>query len=186
MSEPRVLVWWARALPGAPDAVPALARRAVGDIRGVTPGDVVVGRRCPTCGSTAHGAPTTAGAHVSITRGTGVVAVAVSTVGPVGIDLERRRDELWPGFDDVALSTDEHVASAEDRLRAWVRKEAVLKASGLGLALDPRRVVLRGGQVVDAPAEVPACDLHDVDLAGHLGAVAVPVGAAFAIREVTP
>ncbi|ROS28049.1 4'-phosphopantetheinyl transferase [Cellulomonas sp. PhB150] len=181
-----MLVWWTRHAPGAPDEAPALARRAVAHVRGVDPADVVVGRRCPTCGSTAHGAPMTTGAHVSITRGTGVVAVAVSAVGPVGIDLEQRRDELWPGFDDLALAPGEHVATTDERLRAWVRKEAVLKASGLGLTVDPRSVVLRDGQVVDAPHGIGGCELHDVDPPGHLGAVAVPVGAVVAVREVTP
>ncbi|WP_158580725.1 4'-phosphopantetheinyl transferase family protein [Cellulomonas rhizosphaerae] len=186
MSESRVLVWWARVTPGAPDEASELARRAVAHVRGVDPADVVVGRRCPTCGSAAHGAPTTTGAHVSITRGTGVVAVAASLDSPVGIDLEHRRDELWPGFDEVALSPDEHAPTADGRLRAWVRKEAVLKASGLGLTLDPRRVTISAGQVVAAPPEVAACELHDMDPPGHLGAVAAPVGAAVVVREVRP
>jgi len=181
-----VLVWWARVVPGAPDEASALARRAVAHVRGVDPADVVVGRRCPACASTAHGAPTTTDAHVSITRGAGVVAVAASLDGPVGIDLEHRRDELWPGFDDVALAPEEDAATTDERLRAWVRKEAVLKASGLGLTLDPRRIAISAGEVVAAPPEVPACELHDVDPPGHLGSVAVPVGAAVVVREVRP
>ncbi|HWJ85083.1 MAG TPA: 4'-phosphopantetheinyl transferase superfamily protein [Cellulomonas sp.] len=178
MAEPDVHVWWAFPHAGADRADAArLARVAVARVRAVDPADVVVTHRCGVCGSTAHGAPTTAGVHLSITRAPGLVAVAVSTTGPVGIDVERRTDQVFAGFDDVVLAPTERADDAEDRLRTWVRKEAVLKACGLGLTVDPRLVVLDGTRVTSAPPAVGPVDLHDVDPDGYLGAVAVPVGA---------
>jgi 4'-phosphopantetheinyl transferase len=205
VSEPRVEVWWAPSRPGAGLALTAderrradararpdeaassavLARLAVGHVLGVDPVDVTVGRRCPTCASDAHGVPTVVGADLSITRTSGLVAVAVSLVGAVGLDVEERRERLFDGFDDVALSPLETVETVEDRLRTWARKEALLKACGLGLSVDPRTVVLDGRRVVSAPAQVGRLDLHDLDLAGHVGALALPVGAGFVVRPTT-
>jgi 4'-phosphopantetheinyl transferase len=205
VSEPRVEVWWAPSRPVAGLSLTAaerrraeararlddaassavLARFAVGRALGVDPSDVVVGRRCPTCGSDAHGVPTASGVHLSITRAPGFVAVAVSLVGPVGLDIEARRDRLFDGFDDIALSPLETVTTVEDRLRTWARKEALLKACGLGLAVDPRTVVLDGPHVVSAPPQVSRRDLHDLDLAGHVGALATTVGARFVVRRTT-
>lgn len=180
MAEPDVHVWWAFVRPDdPPDEAARLARVVVARVRDVDPADVVITHRCRACGSTAHGAPTTAGVHLSITRAPGLVAVAVSTAGPVGLDVEPRTDRVFDGFDDVALAPQERARArgAEDRLRAWVRKEAVLKACRLGLTVDPRLVVLDGARVTSAPRGVDPVDLHDVDPDGHLGAVAVPVGA---------
>jgi 4'-phosphopantetheinyl transferase len=205
VSEARVEVWWApsrpvaaleltaderrraeaRARPDDAASSAVLARFAVGRALGDDPTDVTIGRRCPTCGSDAHGVPTAAGVHLSITRAPGLVAVAVSLVGPVGLDVEARRERLFDGFDDVALSPQETVTTVEDRLRTWARKEALLKACGLGLAVDPRTVVLDGRHVVSAPPQVGRVDLHDLDLAGHVGALATPVGAGFVARATT-
>jgi 4'-phosphopantetheinyl transferase len=80
------------------------------------------------------------------------VLVAACSHALVGIDLEALAlAKGWSGadreaFDQVALSDHEReslaVLSTEcadgARLRAWVRKEAVLKATGLGLAVPPR------------------------------------------------
>jgi 4'-phosphopantetheinyl transferase len=80
------------------------------------------------------------GLHTSLAHSGDMVAAAVSTGRPVGIDIQR----LIPGLDVAALSArffprDEagYVAAArdasvrEDRFaRLWARKEAVVKAAG--------------------------------------------------------
>jgi len=200
-----VEVWWSPTRPWAslpltqaerqralaharPDEVASsdvLARRAVGAVLGLDPAEVVVGRRCPRCGSDTHGAPVTAGAHVSITRARGLVAVAVSTVGPVGIDVEQRREHLFAGFDGVALAPQEAPTDVEQRLRIWTRKEALLKACGRGLTVDPRTVVLDGLRIVSAPEQAAGSVLRDVDPPGYLGAVAAPAGAELSLRPTT-
>ena len=139
-------------------------------------------RRCPRCGSTAHGQPfvTDDVVHVSLSRAPGLALAAVSTAGPVGVDVEQAGRAAFPGFEDVALHPQE--GSREPTL-TWVRKEALLKATGWGLAVDPRRVRLDGRRVVSWEGHLPApdrCRLEDLPLPGeYVGAVAVirPVGA---------
>ncbi len=101
-------------------------------------GAEVVARLCARCGSSAHGRPQVSGdAQVSISYATDLVAVAWSRSGPVGIDVERG-----------------------DRL-AWTRLEALLKASGAGIADHPHD-----------PAELPDLEATDLTLPdGYVGTV---------------
>lgn len=136
-----------RAAPRDRDPVASsllLARLAVAEACGVDPGAVRVRRRCPRCGSAAHGVPVADRAdggpapRLSLTRSPGLVAVALSDDAPVGIDVERVR----AGTDDLArvvLAPGEPPAAGPHRLLlTWARTEAVLKAAGTGLAVDPR------------------------------------------------
>jgi 4'-phosphopantetheinyl transferase len=155
--------------------------------------------RCPMCGG-AHGqvralpprpAPGTGtdadGAdpiHVSITRAGPVVAVALCADAPVGIDAELRAAIAAAPLADVALSRRE-LAALPTRggrrrravARAWVRKEAALKALGTGLTVAPADIELCRprervrGVVAVAPGGVAVADLPLG--AGHVGAVAV-------------
>jgi hypothetical protein len=77
-------------------------------------GSDLVRRLCPRCGSSQHGRPSVrGGAHVSLSYADGLVAVAWSTSGPVGIDVE-----------------------LGDRVE-WTRLEALLKAAGEGVTQQP-------------------------------------------------
>ncbi len=88
------------------------------------------------------------------------MAVAVSTV-PVGIDLEPMHPLENAAIETLVLSASEQSALAstreEDRslvlLKTWVRKEALLKAAGIGLNCPMTMVTLadcgRGPQVVE-------------------------------------
>ncbi|WP_346925639.1 4'-phosphopantetheinyl transferase superfamily protein [uncultured Arthrobacter sp.] len=66
----------------------------------------------------------------------------------VGVDLEHGAGVGFPGFDDVALTPAERqllAALAPEeampwRAAAWARKEALLKARGTGLRVDPASV----------------------------------------------
>jgi len=184
-----------------------LARLRVGARTGADPRDVVIRSACAACGGTDHGRPAVAADPVdgdaragrppqlSLAHAADVVAVAVSTAGPVGVDLEPVA-AVFDGFDGVALGAGEArrigasggLDAHAVRLRAWVRKESVLKATGRGLAVDPRDVDLddAGGRPVlrrlPGEAEPDAWALWDVDGAdgGHpwVGAVAVRVAMA--------
>jgi 4'-phosphopantetheinyl transferase len=80
--------------------------------------------------------------HVSVARSDGIVVAAVSKAGPIGVDVERTDDTSFPGFGSVALHSGERDGSPADRATLWTRKEAVLKAVGLGVGWGPERVLV--------------------------------------------
>lgn len=95
----------------------------------------------------------------------------------VGIDLEHSSGVGFPGFDDVVLTLAERrvlagLASGRAplwRTAAWARKEALLKARGTGLRVDPA--------TVEAFVEPPGAILIDLDTA----ALGLPAGYAAAL-----
>lgn len=139
------------------DPARELLREAVAAYCAVEVAAVRTGSLCPRCGSSAHGrpyvlpAPGWAPPHVSLSRTDGLVLIAVTAAGPVGVDVERIDAAVFAGLDDVALHPAEQAPDAVARARTWVRKESLLKAAGLGLAVDPRDVRL---SPPDEPPEV--------------------------------
>jgi 4'-phosphopantetheinyl transferase len=174
-------------------AAHALLRIMVGRRLGCSPERVVLDFTCPRCGE-AHGPPRLVdrarqhGLHLSLAHAGRRVLVAVSTAGPVGVDVDVEAAAAFSGFDAVALAATERSMIARlpesgrgaARVTAWVRKEAVLKATGDGLNVPPGDVAVSGlGEPPrllawdDAPAD--PLHLHDVDVAapGHAACVAV-------------
>jgi 4'-phosphopantetheinyl transferase len=166
-------------------AVPAheLLRAEAARFHEVAPAQIVLVHACPRCGSDAHGRPrlmATAAvrhpAHVSLARAGDLSVVAVTDAGPVGIDGEAEGAAGFAGFADVALHPGERASTADDPTRAWVRKEALLKAYGLGLAVDPSDIHLDDDGLVawDSPHRPPgAVWLRDLAVPGHVVAIAV-------------
>lgn len=127
-----------------------LVKVLVGELSGVPAGAVRLGYRCWRCGAP-HGRPVVewpaaaAVWWVSIAHAGDRVVVAASSAGPVGVDVEPVAAVEFSGFDGVALTEGERelVAALDSGLRPsaraelWVRKEAMLKASGEGLRVDP-------------------------------------------------
>jgi 4'-phosphopantetheinyl transferase len=115
-------------------------------------------------------------AHVSLARAGGLSVVAVADAGPVGVDVEVEGAASFAGFADVALHPGERAGRTDEATRAWVRKEALLKAYGLGLAIDPRDVRLDDESLAAWESEHPAPSavwLRDLDVPEHVAAVAV-------------
>lgn len=123
--------------------------------------------------------------RASLTRGGDVALVAVAHRQPVGVDIEISRSGLdrW-SLPAHALTTRERMRlqrlPLEQRsssfLESWTRKEALLKAAGFGLAVDPRFVELEGLSVVGAPPVVGNprdWTLADLPVPGHHAALAV-------------
>jgi len=93
--------------------------------------------------------------HVSATHSGGLVGVALSTSGPVGLDVEdlqARGPNVWPNVwrvlgrpvaPDSPMSGPE---AAREAATAWVRAEALLKATGEGLGVSPRLVDISSGE----------------------------------------
>lgn len=121
---------------------------------------VRVGRQCPRCGSSAHGRPWARAADggpplwVSLSRTGGHLLTAVSTVGPIGVDVEARADVERRWVPSLVLADGESADSAHERAWWWTAKEAVLKRRGTGLSTPMTRVRLdaeRGLARIEAP-----------------------------------
>lgn len=127
----------------------ALVRLALAPCLHRAPATVAITHRCRSCGSTEHGKPQLVepGPAFSVTHAGDWVGVALCDRFPVGLDLEPLTPgrEDWDGVARLMLGPAEHAQfeqSPPDRrngaaLRWWTRKEAVLKASGWGLAMPP-------------------------------------------------
>jgi 4'-phosphopantetheinyl transferase len=137
-----------RVLPrGSAEADRARLVESAAALLDVEPATLALRRHCDHCGGDDHGRPSVAGpGHppiwASLSRAGELVAVAVSTAGPVGVDIESLDRVAAAGFDDVAFSAAEResITGDHDRARLWTAKEAVLKARGTGLRVDPRTV----------------------------------------------
>jgi 4'-phosphopantetheinyl transferase len=164
-------------------AAHSLLRIGIGAVLSLPPAAIRFDRTCLTC-QAHHGRPTVVGAdlHVSLSHAGDRVVLACTSVAPIGVDVE----PLGTGVPDIAFSERELTMLAglgnPNRLRAelthWVRKEAVLKASGHGLAIPPGTVSVSAWdeppQVLDAPPVVLPSQLANLDLgAGYVGAVAI-------------
>lgn len=115
------------------------------------------------------------------------VAVAVCRGATTGIDIERipSRVRLAEMIDTVCTPAEARRISLLDAsaresalLGLWTRKEALLKAFGVGLAVDPAAVdAATDGLVAPPPVAgaVPACWVGGLDLPeGLIGALAIP------------
>ncbi len=130
-------------------------REVVAEASGCSPINVTIEQRCRRCGGP-HGRPTVRTPsrrvpYVSWSSARGLTIVAVADV-PVGVDVV-------PG----------------PELREWARLEAVLKATGHGLDVDPSLVELSptGVRRWHGPGARPRLRIHDLSLGdGLVGAVA--------------
>lgn len=170
----------------------ALVRRLLGELLDRDPAGLSFARRCTTCRSELHGKPSLVDApgwHFSLSYTTSLAVVAVAEGTEIGVDTEDLTDADFEGFAGATLAPEETGAftdlSGRDllvaRARVWARKEAVLKATGHGLVVDPSEVLVSGPD--EPPAlvawqaeepEPPAVALADLDLTSgrHRAAVA--------------
>lgn len=172
------------------------AQRLVARLAGVADAEVELVRRCPDCGGP-HGrpvvlAPATARdiavslAHASPTASL-VQAGSAATERPadrdtwhavaavrgrrIGVDLER--DDA-PAARLAAIRA--LLGESVDPLRAWTEAEAVLKADGRGLRVDPATLVRTEtalGTTASVPGSSTSYALHPVPAPGLVVAVAI-------------
>lgn len=147
---------------GPPTATPRVLRRqahrvlrsVVGRWLDRTADDIVIERGpCRSCGEL-HGAPQVArprdsGLEVSLSYSRGRCLVGISGVGPLGVDIQAVTDAgraeriaariLSPGEANM-LGQSPSAPYARRVLGSWARKEACLKAVGLGIVIPMRDV----------------------------------------------
>lgn len=157
-----------------------LVRAIAGRALGVPPSEVRVDRVCAHCGG-AHGIPRVAGApYLSVAHCPGTVVVAACADHQVGIDVEdAARRDVEEVVDQLLAPAERRPGlSAGDLLRYWVRKEAVVKATGAGLYADLRTVLVSTPDAAPAvleygPEPARRFALADVELPEVLCSVAV-------------
>lgn len=140
-----------------------MAKTLAADHLGTSPSEIEFDSTCPDCGRQ-HGAPRVPGAdlNLSISHSGHRVGVVVSSGPAVGLDVEAEgRDPndslLSYVLNDVELDAIRDLsgpARKEAFLTYWTRKEAVMKATGLGLRLPLRDLVLSRPE---EPARLLAC-----------------------------
>lgn len=117
--------------------------------------------REPRLSHSADGQPLVPGLAVSVSHTHQLVAVAASTDGPIGVDLEevqpRQVQELadrWFAPEELAWMSSQP-NQLDGFLRLWTAKEAVGKALGRGLrGAGLRRVMPLGGGMVESEPEL--------------------------------
>jgi len=137
-----------------------LLHEAVGSFLSCSAADILISSHCPQCGSRDHGVPVATFREasrrkaqeelapfptISLSRCEGLVAVALTAVGILGIDVESVSRISRASIDDVAFHTEEisqlerltPVDAALHRTILWAAKEAILKAAGTGLTVAP-------------------------------------------------
>ena len=166
-----------------------LARIVVAGIMDVDPAAVDLLQQCSRCGGP-HGPPMArvaghAAPWVSLSR-SGRVVAAAAAYAPIGVDHEPRGGGD-PAVAEVALTPREQghlvqlptTEQPDALLRWWVRKEALLKMTGLGLDVDPSLIEVSAPHEPpsllgwNGPGPRPCAELADLDLGGSVGAVAV-------------
>lgn len=160
----------------------ALLRLTVAAAVGIPVDRVIVDRSCPDCGQ-AHGRPMIVGydLHVSVSHSGERIAVALTSAGPVGVDVEQVDPQLdVRALHTIILSPAESPDEIAFHIR-WARKEAVLKATGEGMRTPMSKLTLTAAGLLgfDQP-----CFLHDLrPIPGYVASLAVLTNQKIAVFE---
>ncbi|MFH5822976.1 4'-phosphopantetheinyl transferase family protein [Georgenia sp. AZ-5] len=180
----------------------AAARLVLAHVTAADPAALRFDTTCPRCGGD-HGKPRLVGEETvrfSLSRSGDRVAVAVAEGADVGVDVERVDPvppSAGPGLAAAALAPGER--AEYERLPPgtrpwallvwWTRKEAVLKATGDGLAISPARVEVSAPGTPAAlrhwsgPGDVPRVALADLIRPRYVAAVAAVGGEPLKVSE---
>ncbi|WP_459315131.1 4'-phosphopantetheinyl transferase family protein [Arthrobacter sp. TMT4-20] len=172
-------------------AAHAVFRLMAARLLGATPSEAAalpVTRSCRTCGSGLHGKPAIEGVELSLSRSAGSLLVASAPAGhPIGADIEHIPDAVFDGFDAYALSVPEREQLRADdvdaRLQLWVAKEAVLKATGHGLSIEPSTFSIAGNSCTGLAAAEHLKLTWVGPPVGYAAAIAAPAASELAATE---
>ena len=136
-----------------------LLRLVLAHYLNVPPAEIEIDRSCPHCGRS-HGRPRLGRRHetaiqtieFSVSHGGDLLVLAFAGAAPVGVDVEPigAPEDVRAELLDFTLTAAERVRLLEvpvpERtrifLRHWTGKEAILKALGTGLDVEPQTVAL--------------------------------------------
>jgi 4'-phosphopantetheinyl transferase len=157
----------------------ALLRLIVSHEIGTEPERLQVDRTCTYC-SLPHGKPRIVGAdlHVSKTHSAGRLAIALTRVAPIGVDLEAVTSQDIDGLAPFVLSPKEQALTNEDFFIYWSRKESLLKAIGIGLHVPMHDVTVSAthepAELVSFRSEPTVASMQDLETPpGYVGALTV-------------
>lgn len=106
--------------------------------------------------------------HFNISHSDQMVVCMVSDEGPVGIDVERRKDfqveDIKTFLRPEEFEALQNDPTSEKFFDFWTKKEAILKATGLGLTLDLKKVGLHGPKGYLFPPYDEWWHFHQLDL----------------------
>src|SRR4051794_7640707 len=158
-----------------------LLRLAVASLTGCDASTVPVSRTCDACGRQ-HGRPRLPGTrlHASVSHSSELVVVAATPAGPVGVDVEKIGGPPSRRLLSTVCTAEEQafVLTPKDFYTLWVRKEAILKATGDGMRRRMTDVLVtppnRSPSLVFLDEDsTPPCSMAAIDVDGYAGAVAV-------------
>lgn len=113
----------------------SLVRQTLADLTGQRPQDLRFDRTCTLCGHPSHGKPRLIDSpwEFSLSHAGDRVLLAVAENRPVGVDIELA-DAAIDNVAHLVLHPDDPPVTGPDLVRIWVRKEAIAKVTGHGLA----------------------------------------------------
>jgi 4'-phosphopantetheinyl transferase len=144
----------------------SLVRQTLADLTGQRPQDLRFARTCTLCGHASHGKPRLVDSswEFSLSHAGDRVLLAVAENRPVGVDVERA-DAAIDNVAHLVLHPDDPPVTGPDLVRIWVRKEAIAKVTGHGLARP-----MTSFPASPAPPGLTVHDLPDDD--GYVAALA--------------
>ncbi len=147
-----------------------LLRELASEFTGLPLTSIAIDARCPDCGRQ-HGRPTITGTDlfVSLSHADDLTVAALSESAPIGVDIERRHAsaERLAAIREITGGGDVH---------HWTAVEAVLKADGRGLRLDPRAVHITGGSATLERVQYALSDASERRRSDYVISVAVRLG----------
>lgn len=141
-----------------------LLRELASGVTGTPLESITIAARCPDCGRQ-HGRPAIEGSElfVSLSHSHELTVAALIDGTPIGVDIERRAasTERLAAIREVAGGAADGNGDGGDDVRHWTRVEAVLKADGRGLRVDPRAVAIDGDEATLDGVRYALTELRD-------------------------
>jgi 4'-phosphopantetheinyl transferase len=157
----------------------ALLRLIASHEIGTRPERLLVDRSCNYC-SLPHGKPRIVGAdlHVSKTHSDGTLAIALTRVAPIGVDLEVVTSQDIDELALFVLAPEEQALTNEDFFIYWSRKESLLKAIGIGLQVPMHDIKVSAAhepaELISYRSAPMVASMQDLDTPrGYVGALTV-------------